>query len=226
MIERPPVELRVAALVSGLDSCVMVGLLARDYSEITPIYVRAGFRWEDAEVEALNQFFSVLGQDVIRPIVEVRLGVGAFYGTHWSTAGMDVPDAHEPDEAWYLPGRNLALLSTAAVYGGTHAIQFIAIGILGSNPFPDATEDFFRSLEKTAGLAMNTTFHVLTPLHGMHKPDVIQAGSVFPLEVSLSCASPVQGKHCGVCGKCGERRRGFIEAGIYDPTDYVGSIPL
>ena len=50
MTERPPAELRVVALVSGLDSCVMVGLLARDYYEITPLYVRAGLRWEDAEV--------------------------------------------------------------------------------------------------------------------------------------------------------------------------------
>ena len=224
MSECPSDEMRVAALVSGLDSCVMVGLLAREYSEITPIYVRAGLRWENAEVRALNYFFDALAEDADQPMVEVHLGVGAFYGTHWSTGGLDVPDANEPDDAWYLPGRNLALLSAAAIYGGTHAIKFLAIGILGSNPFPDATEDFFHSLEHTAGLAMNTAFHVLRPLQGMHKADVIRAGGAFPLELSLSCASPVQGKHCGVCGKCGERRGGFIQAGIFDPTDYVGSI--
>ena len=49
----------------------MVGLLAREYSEITPIYVRAGLRWENAEVRALNYFFDALAEDAVQPMVEV-----------------------------------------------------------------------------------------------------------------------------------------------------------
>ena len=73
---------------------------------------------------------------------------------------------------------------------------------------------------------MDTGFTVLTPLGGMHKADVVRAGEGMPVEEALSCASPVAGRHCGVCGKCGERRRGFIDAGVADPTDYVELGPL
>ncbi len=221
MAERAPVGSRVAALVSGLDSCIMTGLLAREYAEVTPLFVRAGLRWEDAERAALARFFSALDAPAVRPIVELALDIRTIYGSHWSVGGSDVPDARQPDEAWYLPGRNLLLLGAAALYGGVHETPNLAIGLLASNPFPDATPDFLRSLEQTAGLAMDTSFTVLTPLGDMHKDDVVRAGAGMPVHEALSCASPVDGRHCGVCGKCGERRRGFIDADMDDPTDYV-----
>ena len=221
MAERAAVGLRVAALVSGLDSCIMTGLLAREYAEITPLFVRAGLRWEDAELAALERFFGALDAPTVRPIVELRLDISAVYGSHWSVGGSEVPDAQQPDDAWYLPGRNLLLLGAAALYGGVNETPNLAIGLLAGNPFPDATTDFLRSLERTAGLAMDTSFRVLTPLGNMHKDDVVRAGDGMPVQEALSCASPVDGRHCGVCGKCGERRRGFIDAGVRDPTAYA-----
>ena len=226
MAERAAVGSRVAALVSGLDSCIMSGLLAREFAEVTPLFVRAGLLWEDAELAALERFFGALDAPAVRPIVELRLDISALYGSHWSVGGSEVPDAQQPDEAWYLPGRNLLLLGAAALYGGVNETPNLAIGLLASNPFPDATQDFLRSLERTAGLAMDTRFSVLTPLGDMHKADVIRAGDGMPVQEALSCASPVDGRHCGVCGKCGERRRGFIDASVQDPTDYVELGPL
>ena len=204
----------------------MTGLLAHEYGEVTPLFVRAGLRWEDAELAALERFFGALGSPAVRPIVELKLDVSALYGSHWSVGGSEVPDAQQPDEVWYLPGRNLLLLAAAALYGGVNETPNLAIGLLASNPFPDATTDFLRSLERIAGLAMDTSFRVLTPLGDMHKADVVRAGVGMPMEEALSCASPVDGRHCGVCGKCGERRRGFIDAGVEDPTDYVELGPL
>ena len=158
MVERAAVGSRVAALVSGLDSCIMAGLLAREYAEVTPLFVRAGLRWEDAELAALERFFSALDAPAVRPIVELAFDIRSVYGSHWSVGGSDVPDAQQPDEVWYLPGRNLLLLGAAALYGGVHETPNLAIGLLASNPFPDATTEFLRSLERTAGLAMDTSF--------------------------------------------------------------------
>ena len=162
----------------------------------------------------------------MRSVVELELGARALYGRHWSTGHEAVPDAAQPDEDWYLPGRNLLLLSVAGTHGAQNAIHRVAIGILGSNPFPDARPEFLRTVERAIGLALDIPFRVLTPLLGMHKQDVIRAGRDLPLELALSCADPVEGGHCGVCGKCGERRRGFIAAGVPDPTDYAILGPL
>ncbi|MCY4113729.1 MAG: 7-cyano-7-deazaguanine synthase [Chloroflexi bacterium] len=216
----------VAALVSGLDSAIMAGLLAREFDRVAPIFVRAGLKWEDAERNALERYFEALGNPSVQPIVELDLGARSLYGRHWSTGGENVPDASRPDEEWYLPGRNLLLLSTAATYGAIHGIEHVAIGSLASNPFPDARPEFFRSLEQSAGLALDAPVYILTPLAGMHKADVIRAGAHLPVQHALSCADPVDGGHCGVCGKCGERRRGFIDAGVDDPTSYARLGPL
>ncbi len=216
----------VGALVSGLDSAIMAALLAREYASVTPLFVRAGLKWEDAERAALEAYFGALGADPIQPLVELDLGARSIYGRHWSTGGENVPDASRPDEEWYLPGRNLLLLSTAATYGAINGISRLAIGILASNPFPDARPDFLRSLEQSAGLALDSPVQILTPLADMHKADVIRAGAELPIEYALSCADPVGGGHCGVCGKCGERRRGFIDAGVADPTRYAQLGPL
>ena len=216
----------VAALASGLDSAIMAGLLAQEFDRVAPIFVRAGLKWEDAERDALERYFEALGDASVQPLVELDLGARSLYGRHWSTGGEAVPDASRPDEDWYLPGRNLLLLSTAATYGAIHGIEHVAIGSLASNPFPDARPEFFRSLERSAGLALDAPVHILTPLGGMHKADVIRAGAHLPVQHALSCADPVDGGHCGVCGKCGERRRGFIDAGVDDPTSYARLGPL
>ena len=211
----------VAALVSGLDSVIMTTLLARGHHTVTPLFVRAGLRWEDAERTSLARYFSALSTDAIQPVVDIDLSTRPLYGRHWSTYGDDVPDASRPDQDWYLPGRNLLLLSTAATYGAIHGISRIAIGTLASNPFPDARPSFFRSLEQSILFAFDTPIQILTPLASMHKGDVIKVGEHLPLEHALSCASPVAGGHCGTCGKCGERRRGFVDACVPDPTTYA-----
>ena len=216
----------VAALVSGLDSAIMAGLLTDEFDRVAPLFVRAGLKWEAAERDALERYFEALGNASVQPLVELDLGARSLYGRHWSTGGEDVPDASRPDEEWYLPGRNLLLLSTAATYGAIHGIAHVAIGSLASNPFPDARPQFFRSLEQSASLALDAPVHILTPLAGMHKADVIRAGAHLPVQHALSCADPADGGHCGVCGKCGERRRGFIEAGVADPTSYAQLGPL
>ena len=226
MNDRPEPKSRVISLVSGLDSCIMTALLARSYREITPLFIRSGLKWEDAELSALGRFFQALDAERVRPVAELEFGRGGLYSGHWSTGGQAVPDAMAPDSDFFLPGRNLLLLSVAATYGSIVDVPNIAIGILKSNPFPDATPAFLRSLEGAAGLALDREFHVLTPLLEMHKSDVLRAGQSFPIELSLSCADPVDGEHCGICGKCGERRRGFIDAEIPDRTTYKALGPL
>ena len=52
-----------------------------------------------------------------------------------------MPDT--PDDAVYLPGRNPLLLVKAVVWCHLHGIDQLALAPLGSNPFADATDEFF-----------------------------------------------------------------------------------
>ena len=72
------------------------------------------------------------------------------YLNHWSVTGRDVPDAATPDEAVYLPGRNALLVIKAAVWCGLNGIDELAMAPLGSNPFADATPEFFHGFEQAS----------------------------------------------------------------------------
>src|SRR5258708_2239149 len=97
------------------------------------------------EFEGLPSFLDALHTRNVRRTTVLSAPTSVLYGDHWSVTGARVPAADEPDENTYLPGRNILLISLAAIWGSTHGVSRIAIGSLGSNPFPDATPEFFET---------------------------------------------------------------------------------
>ena len=213
---------KVAALASGgLDSAVMLARLAESFQEVHPVYVSCGLVWESAEKEFLHRFVSELANPRIREIQTLTLATADLYGDQWFTSGEGIPGYHDPDENWEIPGRNIILLTKAAVWARLNGISRIGIGSLLSNPFPDATDEFFTSAETTLSLGLSQSIEILRPFAEMTKAEIISLGSHLPLESTLSCAHPVEGKQCGACGKCRERIEAFAEAGVSDPTRYA-----
>jgi 7-cyano-7-deazaguanine synthase len=148
------------------------------------------------------------------------LPVADLYGKHWSLTGQGVPDAETPDAAVFLPGRNVLLLSKAILWCHLHAVGAVALAPLGSNPFPDATPEFFTAYEDVLSRAVGGAVRVLRPYATLHKTEVMHRGRGLPLELTFSCIRPAAKRHCGRCNKCAERRRAFAEAGLADPTSY------
>lgn len=213
----------LAVLASGgLDSAVLLGEAVRVYPAVTPIFVRVGSIWEETEFEYLKQFCTALKSPNLNAIVELVQPVKDLYGPHWSLTGDGVPMIGEPDEASFLPGRNVLLLSKPLLWCAMNGVPELATAPLASNPFPDATPDFYEGFAKWVGAAVNASVKVIRPFAemGLHKPDVVRRGAGMPLEKTLSCAKPVKGLNCGRCSKCGERKDGFADAGIADPTRY------
>ncbi len=62
---------------------------------------------------------------------------------------------------------------------------------------------------------------VVAPYRGRKKPDLIRENQHLPLELTLTCMTPVNDLHCGVCQKCEERQDAFVDAGVEDPTEYA-----
>ncbi|OJW22609.1 MAG: 7-cyano-7-deazaguanine synthase [Planctomycetales bacterium 71-10] len=212
----------VAVLVSGgIESAVLVATMLDRYERVRPIYVRCGLRWEGVELAAARSFLAAIAREGLEPLVVLDEPIRDVYGPHWSTDGPDVPDAESPDEAVYLPGRNLLLTVKAAVWCRLRGATALALGSLGSNPFPDSTDEFFRGLESVLSRAMSGGPRLLRPFAGLHKPEVVRRGAGLPLEKTFSCIRPVDRLHCGRCNKCAERRQGFREAGVADLTLYA-----
>jgi len=146
--------------------------------------------------------------------------VADLYGEHWSVTGRGVPGAETPDEAVFLPGRNVLLLAKAILWCHLRGVPAVALAPLESNPFPDATPAFFTAYQDVVNRAVGGSVRVLRPYLGLGKTEVMRRGRELPLGLTFSCIRPAGGRHCGACNKCAERRRAFAEAGLADPTAY------
>lgn len=212
---------RIAVLASGgLDSCVLVADLART-AEVIPVHVSMGLVWERDELAALDRFLAAVARPTIRPLVKLTLPVQSLYGSHWSINGRDVPPVGTPDLDVYLPGRNILLFSLVGVWCSLNNVSTMAIGSLSCNPFPDGTPEFFAAFPAVVGQGLNHPLRVLAPYRGLEKVQLIRQFANLPLELTLTCMTPVRGGHCGRCSKCGERQVAYSNAGIEDPTVYA-----
>jgi 7-cyano-7-deazaguanine synthase len=205
----------------GLDSSVLLADLARKGRHVFPVYVRAGLRWERAELAILRRFIAALGRENIEPIAVLDFPTLDITRDHWSVTRKAVPGYRASLASNYIAGRNLSLLTKAAMFCARNRIGQIAMAPLQSNPFPDARPEFFRAFERAVKLGMELPLRVLTPFEGLEKSDVIRTGSALPLQLTLSCANPRGSLHCGRCTKCGERVQGFRAAQVPDPTRYA-----
>ncbi len=223
----PPLSVHtpLAVLVSGgLDSAILLGEALRAYPAVHPLYVHTGAAWEAVERDFLGRFLDAVRTPALRPLVTLDLPTEDLYGRHWSLSGDGVPGADTPDEAVYLPGRNVILLAKALIWCHLNGVPEVATAPLGSNPFPDATNEFYDGFAAVVSQAVAGRVRVLRPYAalGLHKADVLRRGRGMPLEHTFSCIRPVGGRHCGRCNKCAERQQGFAAAGMADPTRYAG----
>jgi 7-cyano-7-deazaguanine synthase len=212
----------LAVLVSGgLDSAILVGEAVREQAAVFPLYVRFGLAWEAVELAHLRRFLDALGSPRLRPLHVLDLPAGDLYGDHWSVTGRGVPDDRSPDEAVFLPGRNVLLLAKGLLWCHLHDVPAVALGSLASNPFPDATPEFFAAFEGVVNRAVGGSVRVLRPFARLGKTAVMRRGAGLPLEQTFSCIRPEGERHCGRCNKCAERRQAFAAAGMEDRTGYA-----
>jgi 7-cyano-7-deazaguanine synthase len=213
-----------AVLMSaGLDSAVLAAFEARG-ARVHPIYVSTGLAWETEELAALERLLArppFVGR--AEPLARLTVPVHDLYPpSHWALRGTP-PGFDTPDEDVYLVGRNVVLLSKAAVFCAQRRITRLAIGPLAGNPFPDATPAFFASMARALSLGLAHDLEIAAPFLEKRKADVTRLGVELgvPLALTLSCMNPREGRHCGTCSKCRERRDAFLAAGVEDATTYA-----
>jgi 7-cyano-7-deazaguanine synthase len=198
--------MNICVLASGgLDSAVLLGEALRAGHTVHPVYVRCGLAWEKAERHWLGRYLKAIRSPRLKPLSVLRVDAADLYGPHWSTTGRRAPGYRSADAAVYLPGRNLLLLSKAAVFCARRRLAAVWLGLLKGNPFPDATPAFLKAMQKAASLALGTPIAVRAPFAGLSKARVLSRGRDLPLRLAFSCLSPRGLRPCGACNKCAER---------------------
>ncbi|WP_455368851.1 7-cyano-7-deazaguanine synthase QueC [[Eubacterium] cellulosolvens] len=142
-----------------------------------------------------------------------------------TTALMDenitMPSKFEPSVI--VPFRNAIFLSVAVAYAEAVGASKILYGAQGSDaPFyPDCRKEFFEAFQTAAQKGTDSQIVIDAPFHNMKKFEIINLGVKLgvPYEITWSCYLNNE-RQCGVCESCRNRKKGFREANIIDPTKY------
>ena len=222
----------VVLLSGGLDSFV-AGALAREAGlRLFALTIDYNQRHR-VELDAARRIGAVLG---VERHIFLPLDLTAFGGSAL-TADIDVPKTGEgaSGEAGipitYVPARNTIFLSLTLGFAEVTCARDIFIGVnaLDYSGYPDCRPEFIAAFETMANLATKAgvegqTVTINTPLQYMSKADIAREAARLGLDAGLSwsCYDPTPaGEHCGECDSCRLRRKGFIEAGLPDPTRYA-----
>jgi len=190
---------KIVVLFSGgvESSALLVHYLTRNYL-VYPLYVKFGYPWEWEELKkakGVYNFFKARYPNLM------LMGIRKF-----KAVLKKFQETPESEKELEIPMRNFILCTVGAVYALSKGINRCAIGSLGIYPFEDNKREFFEDFSKTISASLGKEFFVETPFMNMHKHEVIRKyGRLIPLELSLTCISPVGGKPCGKCIKCKER---------------------
>jgi 7-cyano-7-deazaguanine synthase len=222
-----PQPAAVVLLSGGLDSMTVLGLAREAGYRLFALTIDYNQR-HLVELAAARRIADTLGVErhVILPIDLSLFGGSAL------TADMDVPkDGVGPGiPVTYVPARNTVFLSLtlawAEAVGATDL--FIGVNALDYSGYPDCRPEFIAAFQQMANLATRVgvegrRFTVHAPLQHMTKADIAAESVRLGLDagMSWSCYDPQGGLHCGLCDSCRLRAKGFVEAGLPDPTRYA-----
>ena len=222
-------KLAIVLVSGGMDSCVVAAIAAQKY-EMAFLHVGYGQRTQCRELDSFNAIADHYG-------VEKRLSADITYlkeigGSSLTDDSIPVAESSlENSDAIptsYVPFRNTHLLSIAVSWAEVIYASKIFIGAVeeDSSGYPDCRKEFYESFNKLVevGTKPDTHIQIVTPLIDMKKSEIVAKGVELgaPLHLTWSCYKNTD-KACGVCDSCILRLKGFREAGVEDPIEYVES---
>src|SRR5688572_29996544 len=227
----------VALASGGIDSSTALALAKNEGYELYALTFDYGQRHQ-YELQAARQVVKTIGA---ASHVVVKLDLRPFGGSAL-TADIAVPKNRDLSRlaaeipATYVPARNTIFLSIALGWCESLRAQDIFIGVnaVDYSGYPDCRPEFLESFQRLAKLATkagvegDAEYKIHAPLIHMTKGEIIQAGHDAGLDFSLthSCYDPTaDGLSCGACDSCILRYKGFLDAGLPDPTRYARGAP-
>ena len=222
----------VVLLSGGLDSATTLAIAQNEGFECYAMTFRYGQRHQ-VEIHSACRVATALRVKEHR-VVDIDLA--SFGGSALTDPSLNVPKERpnltDGIPITYVPARNTVFLSYALAWAevlGAFDI-FIGVNAMDYSGYPDCRAEYIAAFEKMANLATAAAvegkgkYQIHTPIIRMTKGQIIQAGTRLGLDYSLthSCYDPdLQGRACGRCDSCQLRLKGFAEAGLTDPVEYV-----
>ena len=222
----------VVLLSGGLDSAATLAIAIAEGYEAYALSFDYGQRHQ-IETEAARRIANSLGVKEHR-VAKIDMRI---FGGSALTDDLDVPKKRSETEiargipVTYVPARNTIFLSYALALA--EAIEstdiFIGANAIDYSGYPDCRPEFIKAFGTLANLGTKAgvegaRFHIHAPLIRFSKSEIIGKAIELNVDLSLthSCYDPSpEGVACGECDSCVLRLKGFREAGIKDPIQYL-----
>jgi 7-cyano-7-deazaguanine synthase len=218
----------IVLLSGGLDSATTLAIAREEGFETYALTFRYGQR-HAIEVECARKVASSLSAREHR-VIDIDLRA---FGASALTGDIDVPKgglaAGIP--ITYVPARNTIFLSYALAWAEVLEASAIFIGVtaVDYSGYPDCRPEYIAAFQAMANLATKAAIEgnrvaIYAPLIELSKAEIIRRGARLGVDFgnTSSCYDPaLDGAACGECDSCRIRRRGFLDAGLPDPTRYM-----
>jgi len=219
----------ICLLSGGLDSSTCLAYARREGFATYALSFDYGQRHR-VELAAAGRVAAALGAVEHRT---VRVDLAQFGGSALTDTGIAVPKHESVGElgagipVTYVPARNTIFLSYALAYAEVLDAKDIFTGVnaLDYSGYPDCRPEYISAFTAMANLATRTGGYTIhTPLIRLTKGGIVELALSLGLDFALthSCYDPdAAGRSCGRCDSCLLRQKGFAEAGVDDPLDYL-----
>ena len=221
----------VLLLSGGLDSTTLLAVADDEGFDVHAMTFRYGQR-HHSEIDAARR---VAARFAVRDHVVADIDLRTFGGSALTSDSIQVPRDRDVAEGGvpvtYVPARNTIFLSFALAWAEVlgAADIFIGVNALDYSGYPDCRPEYVEAFERMANLATRAGVEgalrtrIRTPLIDMTKAQIIRLGTSLGVDYAItqSCYDPDStGAACGHCDACQLRRKGFLAAGLPDPTKY------
>ena len=217
----------VVLLSGGLDSTTCLAIALSQGYEVLALSFNYGQR-SSSELEAARSIAIAAG---VKNHHVIPLGIGALRGSALTDHAVVVPEQESAGiPVTYVPARNTVFLSYALALAEVSEANAIFIGVNARDysGYPDCRPEFIHAFEVMANLATKSAIEgspitIEVPLIMMSKAEIIRAGTALGVDYALTVScyqADEHGKACGRCDSCRFRQKGFLEAGLPDPTQY------
>jgi 7-cyano-7-deazaguanine synthase len=221
---------KAVILVSGgLDSTTVLAIAKNQGYECYTLSFDYGQRHR-IELQAANVISAEMGASEHKTI---KLDLRSIGGSALTDDNIAVPEVLAVGiPVTYVPARNTVFLSIALGWAEVLGAETIFIGVnaVDYSGYPDCRPEYIAAFETMANLATKSgvegqALTIQTPLIDLTKAQIIKQGLSLGVDYkkTVSCYQADNNGHaCGRCDSCRLRRQGFMDAGIVDPTRYIG----
>ena len=213
----------VVLLSGGLDSAVLLGMVARESPQATihTLTFSYGQRnvWELGCAMDISHYYATRHHELgLRGILSGGLVEGTIQTRQYETEQEAIASDHQDI---IVPFRNAVFISVGANFALSIGAEEVYLGIHLRNwhngAFVDCKPEFVGAMTAAVYTGTSGRLRLLTPLQWMSKAEIVKMGDSIgvPFQFTRSCfATKIP---CGSCRECIARKNAFAENALIDP---------